>query len=200
MGSLDLEVDEAGFTTAVGPARFVLEPLVYVSPVDLRSSSLGLPSMDMLAERPLVWIDGRVTVVDGGYLLVIADFSFLAVTSFVVASVMALARRPGMGPPVGGGALVLLPLLLLVLPVPVVFLRLVTELLELEGVEAARLLCLRLGSRVGEDDRGTEGSRELDVRVGIEGMPVAERIERDRGIDDDIGPMPRYWRGLVSSW
>lgn len=102
MGSLDLEVEEAGFTTVAAPARFVDEPLVYVSPVDLRSSSFGFPSMDMLADRPLVWIDGRVTVVDGGYLLVTADFSFLAVTSFVVASVIALARRPGIGPPVGG--------------------------------------------------------------------------------------------------
>ncbi|TFB04781.1 hypothetical protein CCMA1212_002921 [Trichoderma ghanense] len=189
MGSLDLEVEEAGFTSVGGPARFVAELLEYVSPVDLRSSSFGFPSMDMLADLPLVWIDGLVTVVDGGYLLVTADFSFLAATSFVVASVIALARRPGMGPPAGGGALapLLVPVLVLPVPVPAVFLRLEDELLGLEAVDAARALCLRLGSRVGEADRGTEASRELDVRVGIEGMPVAERIERERGIDDDIG-------------
>ncbi|PNP50981.1 hypothetical protein THARTR1_08602 [Trichoderma harzianum] len=178
MGSLDLEVAsldlEAGITTA-GPARFVAELLVYASPVDLRSSSLGFPSIEMLADLPLVWMDGLVTVVDGGYLLVAAVFSFLAITSFV-AIVIDLARRPGMtGAPAA-----------LALALVAVFFKLLVELLELEATETDETppRAPYLGSRLGDVFRGTDASRVLDDLVGICGMPVFERTERERGIDD----------------
>lgn len=191
MGSLDLEVAslglEADFTTA-GPARFVAELLVYASPVDLRSSSLGFPSIEMLADLPLVWMDGLVIVVDGGYLLVIAAFSFLAITSFV-AIVIDLARRPGMT----GGAPGALALALVA-----VFFKLFVELLELEATETDETppRAPYLGSRLGDVLRGTDASRVLDDLVGICGMPVFERTERERGIDD-MAVMPEVgnWRG-----
>ncbi|KAF3072086.1 hypothetical protein CFAM422_005989 [Trichoderma lentiforme] len=179
MGSLDLEVAslglEADFTTA-GPARFVAELLVYASPVDLRSSSLGFPSIEMLADLPLVWMDGLVIVVEGGYLLVVAAFSFLAITSFVAIAID-LARRPGMT----GGAPGALALALVA-----VFFKLFVELLELEATETDEtpLRAPYLGSRLGDVFRGTDASRVLDDLVGICGMPVFERTERERGIDD----------------
>ncbi|UKZ80674.1 hypothetical protein TrVFT333_008437 [Trichoderma virens FT-333] len=170
IGSLDLDV---GFTT-VGPARFVAELLVYASPVDLRSSSFGFPSIDMLADLPLVWMEGLVMVVDGGYLLVAAVFSFLAITSFV-AIVIDLARRPGIGGAPGALALLLVA----------VFFKLFVELLELEATETLEApRAPYLGSRLGDVLRGTDASRVLDDRVGICGMPVFERTERERGIDD----------------
>lgn len=175
MGSLDLEVASLGFTTA-GPARFVAELLVYASPVDLRSNSLGFPSIDMLADLPLVWMDGLVMVVDGGYLLVAAAFSFLAITSFV-AIVIDLARRPGTGGAPGALALALVA----------VFFKLFVELLELEATETDETPPRAppyLGSRLGDVFRGTDASRVLDDLVGICGMPVFERTERERGIDD----------------
>ncbi|KAJ4858922.1 hypothetical protein T069G_07189 [Trichoderma breve] len=191
MGSLDLEVASLGLEadfTVVGPARFVAELLVYASPVDLRSSSLGLPSIEMLADLPLVWMDGLVIVVDGGYLLVVAIFSFLAITSFV-AIVIDLARRPGMT----GGAPGALALALVA-----VFFKLFVELLELEATETDETppRAPYLGSRLGDVLRGTDASRVLDDLVGICGMPVFERTERERGIDDmavmlEVG----NWRG-----
>lgn len=191
MGSLDLEVASLGLEadfTVVGPARFVAELLVYASPVDLRSSSLGFPSIEMLADLPLVWMDGLVIVVDGGYLLVVAIFSFLAITSFV-AIVIDLARRPGMT----GGAPGALALALVA-----VFFKLFVELLELEATETDETppRAPYLGSRLGDVFRGTDASRVLDDLVGICGMPVFERTERERGIDDmavmlEVG----NWRG-----
>ncbi|KAK4074860.1 uncharacterized protein Triagg1_5009 [Trichoderma aggressivum f. europaeum] len=174
MGSLDLEVASLGFTTA-GPARFVAELLVYASPVDLRSSSLGFPSIEMLADLPLVWMDGLVMVVDGGYLLVEAVFSFLAITSFV-AIVIDLARRPGTGGAPGALALALVA----------VFFKLFVELLELEATETDETppRAPYLGSLLGDAFRGTDASRVLDDLIGICGMPVFERTERERGIDD----------------
>ena len=99
MASLDLELEVD--LAEGGRGRLVAEPLVCASPVDLRSSSFGFPSITMLADLPLVWIDGLVMVVDGGYLLVKVVFSFFAMISLVT-MVMDLARkRPGIG---GGGA------------------------------------------------------------------------------------------------
>lgn len=120
-------------------------------------------------------------VVEGGYLVADAVRSFLAMTSFV-ASVIDLVSRPGM--PVAVGALVI-PLLAFVV-VAEVFFKLFVELLELDAIEAARAPYLKLGRRVGEAFRVTEGSRVLDDLVGIEdGMVVLERCGgRARGIDD----------------
>lgn len=162
IGSLDLEVASLGLEadfTVLGPARFVAELLVYASPVDLRSSSLGFPSIEMLADLPLVWMDGLVIVVDGGYLLVIAAFSFLAITSFV-AIVIDLARRPGMT----GGAPGALALALVA-----VFFKLFVELLELEATETDETppRAPYLGSRLGDVLRGTDASRVLDDLVVI---------------------------------
>ncbi|KAH0525168.1 hypothetical protein TsFJ059_007569 [Trichoderma semiorbis] len=142
----------------------------------------------MLADLPLVWMDGLVIVVDGGYLLVVAIFSFLAITSFV-AIVIDLARRPGMT----GGAPGALALALVA-----VFFKLFVELLELEATELDETppRAPYLGSRLGDVLRGTDASRVLDDLVGICGMPVFERTERERGIDDmavmlEVGS----WRG-----
>lgn len=188
-------VPAEGFTPVVGPARLVAELLEYAaSPVDRLSSSFGFPGIEMLADLPLVWTDGLVTVVDGGYLVVVdaAAFSFRAITS-LVASVMDLVRRPGM-PGAAGALEAAAALMLLLLLLVAVFFRLVVELLELDATEGARAPCLRLGRRVGDTVRGIDGSRVLDDRVG---MPVAGRIERERGIDDDMVAMASRLGGIV---
>lgn len=129
-------------------------------------------------------------VVEGGYLVVDAARSFLAVTSFV-ASVIDLVNRPGI--PVAVGALGI-PLLALLVVVAEVFFKLFVELLELDAVEAARAPYLKLGRRVGEAFRVTDGSRVLDDLVGIEdGIVVLERCGRARGIED-MAPMLKIGR------
>jgi hypothetical protein len=121
-------------------------------------------------------------VVEGGYLLLDAVLSFLAITSFV-AMVIDLVNLPGMPDVVG--TLVVPPLLVVVVAAAAaVFFKLVVELLELDATEAVRAPYLRLGKRVGETFRGTEGSRVLDDLIGIDGMLVFERTGRERGIED----------------
>lgn len=129
-------------------------------------------------------------VVEGGYLVADAVRSFLAMTSFV-ARVIDLVSRPGM--PIAAGALGI-PLLTLV--VAEIFFKLFVELLELEAIEAARAPYLKLGRRVGEAFRDTDGSRVLDDLVGIEdGTVVLERCGgRARGIEEDMAPMLKIGR------
>ncbi|KAH6610376.1 hypothetical protein Trco_000396 [Trichoderma cornu-damae] len=193
-GSRDLE---GGFS-AVDPARLVAEPVACASPVGLLSSSFGFPAMDMLADLPLVWTDGLVRVVDGGYLLVDAVFSFLAATSRVAPIVIDLVRRPGMPDALGAPAVLPVSVPPAVVMAMAAFFKLAIELPELEATETARAPCLRPGSRVGEMVRGSDGSRVLDVLVGIDGMPVLERNERERGIEEDMAVAGgRFRAGLL---
>lgn len=119
--------------------------------------------------------------------------SFLAATSFV-ASVIDLVSRPGM--PVAAAGILRMPLPALELVVAEGFFKLLVELLELEAFEARAPPYLKLGRRVGEAFRVTDGSRVPDDLVGIEdGMVVLERCGgRARGIDEDMAPVLKIGR------